>query len=199
MQHPSEERRSKSAEEAAIAALLDEVRAGVPGARDRLFQALYAELHRCAMLHMDRQPSGHTLQPTVLVHELYFRLRGDGAGPWNDREHYLRAASRAMHQILVDYARAKRAAKRKAKRSEFSETLLDRLMVPFEDREIDFVALGEVLEELRRMDAPLADAALLLIHTKATMEEAAKVAGRSLRSFERRWRATRAWILEQLS
>ena len=176
MLHPSEEPRSQSAEEAAIAALLDEVRAGVAGSRDQLFEALYVELHRCAMAHMERQPSGHTLRPTVLVHELYFRLRGDGAGPWNDREHYLRAASRAMHQILVDYARAKGAVKRKAKRSQFSESLLERVMVPFEDREIDFVALGEVLEELRRMSAPLADAALLLIHTQDTMAEAAKVA-----------------------
>lgn len=52
---------------------------------------------------------------TALVHEVYLKLAGDRELEFNDRAHFLSAASRVMRQVLVDYAR--RAAKKRAGRA----------------------------------------------------------------------------------
>jgi RNA polymerase sigma factor (TIGR02999 family) len=86
-------------------------RDGDPSAIDDLVAALYDELHRLAHLAMIRESGGHTLQTTALVNEAYLRLLGSD-GEWQDRQHFLRVAARAMRQVLVDHARRRKSAKR---------------------------------------------------------------------------------------
>ena len=56
--------------------------------------------------------TGHTLQPTALVHEAYVRLVRGKEMRFEDRTHFLAVAARAMRQVLVDHARGRGAAKR---------------------------------------------------------------------------------------
>jgi hypothetical protein len=53
-----------------------------------------------------QQPPGQTLQPTALVHEAWLKLTVNPQASWTDRQHFFRAAAKAMRQILVDRARA---------------------------------------------------------------------------------------------
>ena len=64
--------------------------AGATGATaEQLMPLVYDELRRLARGYMARESRDHTLQPTALVHEAYFRLvdqtrvnwRGRSAGP----------------------------------------------------------------------------------------------------------------------
>ena len=80
-----------------------------PLADGGLFPLVYDELRRLAAAKLAREPAGHTLDATVLVHEAYLRL-GGGAG--SDRSEFLRAAAVAMQRVLVDHSRRKRAARR---------------------------------------------------------------------------------------
>ena len=41
---------------------------------DQMLPVVYQELHRLASRYMSQEPTGHTLQPTALVHEAYLRL-----------------------------------------------------------------------------------------------------------------------------
>jgi ECF sigma factor len=56
--------------------------------------------------------AGHTLQGMAPIHEAYFRLIGQGSAEWRSRAQCFGVASKAMWSILVDYARARLAAKR---------------------------------------------------------------------------------------
>ena len=90
-------------------------------ASQQLFEVVYGELRRLARGKMAREPAGHTLGPTALVHEAYLRLLGDDGGvAFENRGHFFSAASEAMRRILIDrarrYARTKRGGEPSANR-----------------------------------------------------------------------------------
>src|SRR5262249_1492994 len=84
---------------------------GDPTAMARLMPLVYDELRRLAERHFRRERVGHTLQPTAVVHEAYFRLVDQTRVSWKNRGHFFAVASQAMRRILVDYARARAADK----------------------------------------------------------------------------------------
>ena len=61
---------------------------------------------------MQRQPSGHTLPPTALVHEAFIRLSRREKDDWKSRSHFFAAGAMAMRHILVDHARGRMRDKR---------------------------------------------------------------------------------------
>src|SRR5438552_11972795 len=79
-----------------------------------LLPLVYDELRKLAAARMAAENPGHTLDATALVHEAYLRLTG--AESFESRSHFMRAAAEAMRRILVDHARARKAAKRGAGR-----------------------------------------------------------------------------------
>ena len=85
----------------------------IPAAAD-LFQQTYGELRALAARMLADERAGHTLQPTALVHEAFFRLSGGdlAAAPFETRRRFLAAAANAMRQVLVDHARRKASLKR---------------------------------------------------------------------------------------
>src|SRR5438067_7578921 len=76
----------------------------------QLLRLVYDELRRMAAAKMAHEMSGHTLQPTALVHEAWLRLGGDRA-QWQNRAHFFGAAAEAMRRILIDQARRRRAVR----------------------------------------------------------------------------------------
>jgi RNA polymerase sigma factor (TIGR02999 family) len=82
----------------------------MPSPRDVLPQ-VYDELRRLAAAKLANEKPGHSLDATALVHEAWLRL-AEASVEWQDRSHFLRVAATAMRRILVDQARARRAAKR---------------------------------------------------------------------------------------
>src|SRR5258708_4713221 len=80
---------------------------------EQLLPLVYNELRRLAAQKLAQEAPGQPLQATALVHEAYIRLVGqEGDQPWDGRRHFYAAAAEAMRRILVDSARARRAAKR---------------------------------------------------------------------------------------
>lgn len=94
-----------------VVTLLDRLREGDDAAVAELFDVVYAELRSLAARQLARERSGHTLQPTALVHEAFLKLAGTSVSA-ADRDHFVGIAARAMRQVLVDHARRKDAAKR---------------------------------------------------------------------------------------
>ena len=56
--------------------------------------------------------TGHTLQATALVNEVYLRLIDVTAVDWKERAHFFAVCAQIMRRLLVDAARARRAGKR---------------------------------------------------------------------------------------
>ena len=93
-----------------FATIVQRADAGDSDARDALFAALYAELHRLAEGHIRRRPD-HDGR-TTLLHEAYLSLAAGRSTEFADRLRFLKYASRAMRGLIIDYVRARKARKR---------------------------------------------------------------------------------------
>src|SRR5688500_15898076 len=138
--------------------LLERLRAGDGDAGRELLPVLYEELKRIAARQFHGQPAGHTLQPTILVHEAFLRLVGKPAA-FEDRAHFFAVAATAMRQILVNHARAANADKRGggAQAVALDNDVPDPAAKGSGGggggrSEIDVLALHEALEQLARID-----------------------------------------------
>jgi RNA polymerase sigma factor (TIGR02999 family) len=184
------------AAEAAITQLLARVRCGEPEASRELIQAVYGELRALARRQLARERSGHTLQPTALVHEAWLRL-----GPtaertdWQGRAHFFGAAAEAMRRILIEHARGKARLKRGG---DARRVTLGQAEAGVEASPEDLLALDRALAGLERQDAPMAAVVKLRYFAGLTVEETASALGIAPRSVNRLWTAARAWLLREL-
>jgi RNA polymerase sigma-70 factor (ECF subfamily) len=156
---------------------------------------VYAELRRTAARYLRRERSGHTLQPTALVHEAYVRLIDQRDVQWQNRAHFLGFAAQVMRHILVDHARAHSAGKRGGGAARV--TLSEALVVP-EERDVDLVALDDALTALAALNAQQARAVELRYFGGLSIEEAAEVLGVSTATVRRDWTVARAWLRREM-
>lgn len=178
-----------------IEALLARASRGEDGARELLIDCLYSELHEIAAALMQGQRPDHTLQATALVSELCVKLGRGAAGPWNDREHFISYAARAMRSVLTDHARSKKTIKRNRTREGLA---LDRILIEYEGRALDIATLDEALHKLECSNPRIAKAIEARFYAGATPDEAARMAGLSRRSYDRQWRIARIWLYKEL-
>lgn len=185
--------RSPSPDE--VSALIDSVAQGKSGAEAALLEAVYRDLRAIAGALFDNQPAQHTLEPTALVHEAYLKLLTGREIAWESRAHFIAVAAKAMRQILVDHARAKRAQKRGggADRVTLSGVALDD-----EKTEFDTLDLDDALRRLGAIDERQAKIVELRFFAGMKVPEIALVLGVSDRTVELDWRMARAWLRRDL-
>ena len=158
-----------------------------------LFPLLYDELRRLAAAKLAREPAGHTLDATALVHEAYIRL-GDGAA--TDRSGFLRVAAVAMQNILVDHARRKRAARRGGCARKIALHEGDRVTVADPDTLLD---IDSALTRLAAEDSSSAEVARFRLFAGLSIDEAAQALGISRASAFREWAYARSWLTAALA
>ena len=81
-------------------------------ALEKLTPLVYEQLHRVAQRYMAGERSGHTLQTTALVNEVYLQLVDCGQINWQDRAHFFAVSAQLMRRILIDFARSRGYQKR---------------------------------------------------------------------------------------
>ncbi len=177
-----------------ISELLVKWRAGDQEALKTLVPLIYRELHGLAHYYLRGERSGHTLQTTALVHEAYLRLAKQGPFQTENRGHFVAVAARLMRQILVDYARSHRAAKRGA---ECRVELGDAIEQP-QKRDTDVVALDDALNELAKLDEQQCRIVELRFFGGLTLEETAAVMDISSATVGRDWNMAKAWLSRQM-
>jgi RNA polymerase sigma factor (TIGR02999 family) len=184
------------AETQLITVLLQEFSDGDKDALDRLMPLVYAELRRLANSFLRRESSGHTLQPTALVHEAYARMVGQQQPTFKSRAHFLSIAAKVMRQILIDYARKRKADKRGAGLPKMS---LEEACSAAVDRPAVMIALADALEALERKDARKARLIEMRYFGGLTLEESAEVAGITIESVRYELRVGQAWLHRELN
>jgi RNA polymerase sigma factor (TIGR02999 family) len=177
-----------------ITGLLAALRDGDRTALDRLFPLVYQELHARAHHQLARRRPGDTLSTTALVHEAYLKLTDSAHQTYEDRVHFFAVASRAMRQILVDYARRMTAAKRGGGLA----VSLDPDQLGDPGRAEELVALDEALTRLEGLDERLARTVEMRFFGGLSVEEAADALGVSPRTVKRDWRKARAFLYEAI-
>lgn len=166
---------------------------GDAAAAAQFMPLVYGELRQLAEKHFRHQRPDHTLQPTALVHEAYLRLVQSDKVDWKGRTHFFATAARVMRQILVDHARAQRAAKRGGSRNRITLSAVHE-----ENQDLDFSDLMDVLERLSKLNPRHYEIVTLRFLAGMKVSEVAHALRISTRSVEEGWRMARAWLLTQL-
>lgn len=169
-------------------------KAGDQQALEKLVPLVYKELRDIARYHLQRERPGHTLQSAALVHEAYLRLLDQRPFETENRAHFLAVASRLMRQILVDYARSHRAAKRGAD----LRVELDASLVLPQVRSADVIALDDALSDLAKLDEEQSRIVELRFFGGLAIEEIAEVLAVSPSTVKRGWNVAKAWLTRQM-
>jgi len=175
----------------------DAGRAGICAAE--LFPFVYDELRRLAGYFMAREPAGHTLQPTALVHEAYLRLVDQTRTSFRGRTHFLAVAAEVMRRLLIDHARRRGAAKRglgwrRVTLGPGAEVARAEALGV-----IELINLDAALDRLAELDERQARIVTLRFFGGLNVDEVAEVVGVSKRTVESDWRHARAWLRVELS
>lgn len=165
-------------------------------APEELIPLVYSELERLAASYLRRERPDHTLQPTALLNEAYLRLAQSGDKVWSSRTHFLAVGARAMRQVLVDHARARRRQKRGL--GDRPVTLDTGHLLPAVQTEEDILALEDALQRLETLHHRQAQVVQLRFFAGLEESEVAELLGVSLRTVSSDWSMARAWLHRQL-
>ncbi|MEQ8316079.1 MAG: ECF-type sigma factor [Phycisphaerales bacterium] len=165
------------------------------GAADAMFPVVYDQLRALAGSYFRGQRAGHTLTPTVLVHEAYLRLSKTSDNGWESQGHFCAVAATAMRCVLKDYARHVLAAKRGG---DWSRVTLNGLSSGSASLVVDPVDLSDALEKLAEIDERQSRIVELRFLAGLTNEEVAELLGVSVRTVTLDWRMARAWLRRAL-
>ncbi len=187
---------SENAQAEPVTLLLEDLRHGDKAALNALLPIVYGELRRLAGSYFRRERPDHTLQPTVLIHEAYLRLLGQGQPAYQNRSHFYAVAGQVMRQILVDHARARNAGKRGGGLR--PATLPKEGGPAMKYSPDDMIALDDALAALEKLDERKARLIEMRFIAGLSVEEAAQVSGLSAPSVYRELRLAQAWLKTHL-
>jgi len=176
--------------------LLQAWQGGDRSALDALLPLVYKELRRLAHFQLQKERPGHTLQSAAVVNEAYLRLAGLNPPHWESRTHFFAIAAQLMRQILVDYARRHRAAKRAGSVCKLS--LNDVKIVP-KSNDVDVVALDDALKALAKIDPRQSRVVELRFFAGMSLAQISEAMEIAPATVQRDWTAARAWLHREIS
>ncbi|MEO8577330.1 MAG: ECF-type sigma factor [Gemmatimonadales bacterium] len=177
-----------------ITAILSDVQDGIPGAADKLANAVFEDLHRIADAAMRREQDGHTLQPTELVDAAFLKAIGQRQITWQSRAHFFAVAAQTIRHILVDHARSRRRQKRDfGVRVTFDEGVAEAA-----ESSLDLIALDDALRQLDAAAPRQAKVVELRFFGGLEIDETAHALGISPATVKRDWTFARAFLLKSL-
>jgi RNA polymerase sigma factor (TIGR02999 family) len=185
-----------------VTELLQVLRDGDQTAFNALLPLVYDELHRLAGQQRNRWDGDETLDTTALVHEAYFRLADQSAPNWQSKAHFLSVAATAMRQILIDYSKRKRAAKRGGKAPHLSLHDLEPALLQTTAagvRDDIMVALDESLGRLEQVNRRQMRIVECRFFGGMSVEDTAEALGVSPATVKRGWKMAQAWLYRDLT
>lgn len=178
-----------------VTRLLHAMSEGSSEAYDRLLPVVYESLKGLARSNLRRRGNNKTLCTTELVHEAYLKMR-PSAGKrnsveWSGRTHFYAVASRAMRQILVDYARRQQASKRANSQDRITLTSHH---ASYDLKMTELLTLHNALDALDRANNRLRKVVEYRFFGGMKEDEIADVLDISTRTVERDWIKARLFL-----
>jgi RNA polymerase sigma factor (TIGR02999 family) len=178
-----------------ITRLLRAHAAGDDDALAELLARVYDELRRIARARLRHERADHTLAPTDLVHEAFLKLLPAQGIDWRGRTHFYAIASRAMRNVLVDYAVRRNAAKRGGGVQMMS---LEEGDAPVEQSLDSLIAVGEAMGRLEQLNDRHARVVECRVFGGLSIDETAEALNISAATVSRDWTFARAWLHREL-
>lgn len=179
-----------------ITLLLEQWRNGDSSALDRLAPAIYDHLHLVAEGYLRGERTGHTLQATGLVNEVFLRLIQNQEVAYRDRAHFFTFAAKLMRRILVDHAR-KLLSQKRGQAAE--RVTLAPELVWIDIRSPEMLDLDSALDELAALDPEKVRTIELRFFLGATAEETGELLGVSKATVDRDIRFAVSWLHQRLT
>lgn len=181
---------------AGVTELLIAYRGDRPAGYDQILPLIYDELRVMAHQQLRREPAGHTLDTTALVHEAYLRLVDVTRLQWRDRAHFLAAAAMTMRRILIDYARQHRRARRGGGQRPVT---LDDAMAAVDRTADTLLELDQALEKLGSINPRLVHVVECRFFGGLTEDETAEALAVTARTVRRDWIKARGFLHQLLA
>lgn len=166
------------------------------GTAETLLPLVYDELRKLARARMDDERTGHTLDPTALVHEAWLRMVNESDRTWHNQAYFFTVASTAMRRILVDHARRRTAAKRGC---DCRHIELDQLEIAEPILDEKTLRVESALEQMERVHPEWSQVTVMKYFGGMTNKEVAASLGLCERTIERRWMCAKAWLFNHMS
>ncbi len=166
-------------------------------ATEAIVALVYDELRALARAKLRGARPGATLQPTMLVHDVYLKLFG-GAMQFESRRHFFFAAGRAMKDVLCERAR------KRARRDALHDRVVEERMANAErsagasGARSTMLAISEALPKLQAADQRAHDVVTLRFFAGLPVEQVAELLGITSRTVERDWKFARSWLYAEL-
>jgi RNA polymerase sigma factor (TIGR02999 family) len=179
-----------------ITQLLENARRGDADAQQALFSHLYGELNRLAHSHLARNAPMTLIDAPALVREVYLRLDAQPVLPGRDRCAFLAYASRAMRSVIVDYLRARGAARRGGNARLLTLNTAAENQA-FTDSQLE--PLNEALQSLEKIDERAHRIVEMRYFGGMEIEEIAEFLDISAATVKRDWVKARAYLFHALT
>lgn len=176
--------------------LLKQASSGDSDARADLIKAAYEDLRRIAEFQMSNEQHNHTLSATALVHEVAIKLLGNTDLPDESRAQFLAYASKAMRNLLVDYARTRGRQKRGG---DMKKLPLQDAFVASQEQSEDLLALDSALERLAEIDPRKVNVIEMRYFGGLSIEETAVALNISPATVKRDWEVAKTWLSRELT
>ena len=162
---------------------------------DQLFSVMYDDLRRLAGRFLQNEPLRHRLSSSSLVHQAYMRMVDQTRINWQGKTHFFAIGATVMRRILVDHARKVQSLKRGGgwDRRQLTDEVTFEL-----SRDSDVVALDDLLKTLADLNPRQAKIVELRFFGGMTMREISAEMNLGLRTVEKEWAMSRAWMRREL-
>ena len=178
-----------------ITEILSKSSDGQAGETDKLFTVMYDDLRRLAGRFLQNEPLRNRFSSSSLVHRAYMRMVDQSRINWQGKTHFFAIGATVMRRILVDHARKVHSLKRGGgwDRRQLTDDVTFEL-----SRDSDVVALDDLLKTLAELNPRQAKIVELRFFGGMTMREIATEMNLGLRTVEKEWAMSRAWMRREL-
>jgi RNA polymerase sigma factor (TIGR02999 family) len=176
--------------------LIRRAQSGDAAALRAVFDAAYQELRALARARLRRSGPDSLLDTTSLVHESFLRFADAGRLRVEDRRHFFGYAAQVMRSVVVDLVRQRQSERRGGLAQRV--TLATDAGEALPGGEDEILRVHEVLEELARLDARMAQVVEMRYFAGMTQAEISDVLGVTERTVRRDWEKARLLLAEAL-
>jgi len=180
-------------EEREITQLLMAAAGGDASAIDEVFASVYPRLRKIARARRRSWHGNPTLNTTALIHEAYLKV--GQSSRFENRGHFFAVASKAMRQVLINYAEQKRAAKRGG--GERDVTLVEGTAVA-DDAVDELIILNQALGRLEELSERQGRVVECLFFGGLSVTETAEALEISPATVKRDWSTARAFLYREM-
>ncbi len=168
---------------------------------DRELAAKFMEMAYESLLFLARSQRRRTrvsctMMTEDVLHECFLKISGKTI--WQSYEQYIRTASLAIRQVIVDHARRKLTEKRGAGEVSLSLEDAEAIFPEFNETPEQILVVNDLLEKLEKKQPRLSVIVNARYFAALTETETAEALGLSERTVRRDWQAAKSWLASKM-